>query len=384
MTTDPVIVLAASPRAWSGRLRAHAADHGGVLIRATVLTRRDALEEQCAVIILDDITSFLSPSFVQALQEEGRAVLGVYDPGDAQSKGDLVDAGVDALIELEAEPADFVAQIHHLARRQPEDRAPRPRVRGPVSDQPRGRVFGLLGPVGGVGITEVAIEMAAQLSGAGASTLLVDADESAPSLAQRLAAPVHPNIHTALHAVERSDDLTGLLHPLASRAVLRVLPGMANAEDWTTVREGTTTQLLGTLGGSHRAVVVDLGHCSAVVQGSTGLRFGHALGLAGRCDDLVVIAAPHPISIARTIELVARLKPLRRRMHLVLNRVGKDRFARDESVAELRRATGATQVHVIQEDDAVGKAAWQGSRVPRGRFRRQVGQAIRTIGSVNA
>lgn len=71
MRPDPVVVLAATPRGWAADLRAHAADHGGVVIRATVLTPEDALAEQCDVVLVDDVTSFLSPTFVATLRSQG-------------------------------------------------------------------------------------------------------------------------------------------------------------------------------------------------------------------------------------------------------------------------------------------------------------------------
>lgn len=378
MIPDPVVVVAATPRSWASDLRAHAADHGGVVIRATVLTPEDALAEQCGVVLVDDVTSFLTATFVAQLQSLGRAVLGLYDPGDSQGKSDLVDAGVDALAPADINPGDLVVQVARLASRSPADRpAPRP---GPERRGAAGRLVGVTGPPGGVGVTEIAIELAARLAVGGVSTALVDADELAPSHAQRLGLPLHPNLRTALYAVEHSKPIARCLHPLATRRPLTALTGMAVSDDWGAVPPSAPGKLVTALAATHGAVVVDLGHCLPRSDGATGLRFGHALGLVGCCTDLVVVAAPTPMAVTRAIEMVARLRPAARRVHLVLNRVGPDRYVRDESVAELRSATETPVVHQVAEDAKVGRAAWQGGRVHRGRFTADVGQVVRDLG----
>lgn len=398
MSEDPVVVVAATPRSWAADLRARAADHGGVIIRATVLTQEDALSEHCAVLLVDDVTSFLTPAFVAVVQQHGRAVLGLYDPTDSQGKSDLIDAGVDALAPADVDAADLIAQVGRLAARRPEDRPSRRPAAAP--DPPAagvGRTIGVAGPTGGVGVTEIAIELAAAMAVAGVPTVLVDAEEVAPSHAQRLGLPLHPNIHTALHAVQRAKPVEDCLHPLARRKPLAALSGMAVTGDWATVSAGAPARLLSALAAAGRTVVADLGHCLPRADGPAGLRFGHAAALAASCDDLVLVTAPTPTAITRTIAMVADLARGKvadlanvmvadlgegkvsdspgdsRRLHLVLNRVGADRYVRDESIAELRRATDARVVHVVGEDARVPRAAWQGSRVTRGRFTAQVG-----------
>ncbi len=384
MNEDPVIVLAATTRGWASRLRAHAADHGGVLIRATVLRPEDALAERSAVVLLDDVTSFLTPAFVAQLQDQGRAVLGLYDPGDSQGKGDLVEAGVDALVASDCQPDELVTQIRNLASRHPEDRVARPAARPSAVAPSTSRIVGVVGPQGGVGVTEVALEVAAVLAASDLPTALVDVDELEPGLAQRLGLPVHPNLHTALHAVEHTRTVDEHLHPIATRRPLHVLPGMAAPQDWQTVAQGSPAKLLDALSARHRAVVLDLGHALPLVEGPTGARFGRAVDLVSRCDDLLLVLRPTPVSISRGIALVARLQAHSRRLHLVLNQTDRDRFVRDEAVGELQRATGIHTVHLLSADPAVARAGWQGSRAGRGRFRRDVGQMVATLGLAGA
>jgi MinD-like ATPase involved in chromosome partitioning or flagellar assembly len=371
--TAPVVVLAATQRGWAARLRAHAADHGGLRIRATVLTPEDALAERSAVVVVDDITSFLTAGFVAALHDQGRAVLGLHGPGDDAGRGALLDLGVDAVCDAEADAEVLLGHLARLAAQPPEDRGPaRPR---PASTP--GRIVGVVGPPGGVGVTEVALELAA--AGAAAapsrapspSAALVDLDELAPCLAQRLGVPVFPNVHTAADHVDRGRPPAGALHLLGDRRPLGVLPGVAADEDWAALRPGSAPEVLAGLAAAAPLVVVDLGHAPARAEGPTGWRLGHALAAAAVCHDLVVVAAPAPTAVARTLALVARLQPVRGRLHLVLNRVGRDRFARGEARHELERVVGVP-AHLLRADDAVAEAAWRGARVGRGPFRRDV------------
>lgn len=380
MIDDPVVVMAATPRGWAGQLRAHAADHGGVVIRATVLTPEDAIAEQCDVVLVDDITSFLTPAFVGRIQDLGRAVLGVYDASDTQGKSDLVDAGVDALVDSDSDPATLAAHVLRLASRAPQDRPP-PRPAPTPQRHERGRMIGITGPGGGVGVTEVALELAAALAADRVSTVLVDADELAPSLAQRLGVAVHPNLHTALRVVERSCTPAGCVQPLATRGPLHVLSGMAAGEDWHGVRSTALAALVEALSGEYGAVVVDLGHCLPPVEGPTGMRFGNANSLVPYCDDVVLVTSPMPTGVARAIDLASRLGASRRRCRLVLNRVGADRFVRDECVNELIAATGIPYVHVLTEDPRVPRAGWQGGRVARGRFRAGIRELVDRLGT---
>ncbi|MEE8600367.1 AAA family ATPase [Euzebya tangerina] len=378
MTPDPVVVFAATPRGWAGRLRAHAADHGGLLVRATVLTPEDARAEQCDVVVVDDITSFLTRRFVRDLHDSGRSVLGVYDPGDTHGKGELIDAGVDAVIEIDADTTAFVAQLSRLAAVHPDDRPPRPEpIQRPRAD---GRLIGVTGPAGGVGVTEVAVEVAATLAATNRRTALVDLDESGPSLAQRLGLALHPNLHTATTLLEQSEPMRGVVQPLTNRQQLNVLTGMPSGEDWETIRPGAIERVTDQLRHDHQVVVTDLGHLPATVEGATGLRFGHARVLAHRCDVVLVVTAPTPVAIARTMSLLAALDTVRQRTHLVLNRVTRDRYVRDEAMMELSRAVGGVGVHTIAEHAGVGRAAWQGGRVTRGPFRRDVRALVGQLG----
>ena len=122
----------------------------------------------------------------------GREIVGVYDPVDAHdAKRHLLECGITDVIEEGAAPDEFlaIAGATLLHRGAPSS---------PVTSRPRSFRVGVLGPIGGVGCTEIAIGIATNLHSR--STLLIDLDERMPSVTQRLDLPVHPNLLTALEA----------------------------------------------------------------------------------------------------------------------------------------------------------------------------------------
>ena len=156
--SDPAVVLAATPRGWAAGLRAHAADHGGVVVRATVLTSADALAEGGDVVVVDDITSFLTAALVRDLQQVGRSVLGVHDPEDEVGRDRLAALGVDGLVAADVGPEELVGHVRRLAVRAAEDRpAPSTDAEGTSiagvwgsahdadAEARRGRIVGVLG-----------------------------------------------------------------------------------------------------------------------------------------------------------------------------------------------------------------------------------------------
>ncbi|HSL25070.1 MAG TPA: hypothetical protein VLA54_02225, partial [Acidimicrobiia bacterium] len=76
------IALAVSAREWPDRIHRFLADHGGARVRAQILTPEDALAESYAILVIDDVSSFLTPRLVADLQLRRRLVLGVFDPAD--------------------------------------------------------------------------------------------------------------------------------------------------------------------------------------------------------------------------------------------------------------------------------------------------------------
>ena len=247
--TDAELALVASPRQWAQRLHRFVADHGGARVRTTILHADDALQERYDVLVVDDTTSFLTRRLVAQVRERGRRVLGVFDPEDPRGKSELRDLRVDDVIERDASPREFLVAIAGLLvdapAATPAPAVPRPaahradepgsaRRLGPAAERGAAArcVLAVGGPSGGPGATEVAVHLAAALATI-RPCVLVDADDCAPSVAQRLNLPPYPNVVAAVEAVQHHDG--GLAGTLASfPATCRSSPG------WPTRATGRT------------------------------------------------------------------------------------------------------------------------------------------------
>ena len=118
------VALAVSAREWPDRIHRFLSDHGGARVRAQVLTPEDALAEEYQVLIIDDISSFLTPRLVAEVQRQGRLVLGVFDPSDSpDAKERLRECGVDQVLEADASADEFVVALRALVILAPESQS---------------------------------------------------------------------------------------------------------------------------------------------------------------------------------------------------------------------------------------------------------------------
>lgn len=395
--TEPEIALAASPRGWPQRLQLHVADHGGARVRATVLHPRDALAEGYDVFVVDDTTSFLTRRLVAELHGQGRRVLGVYDPEDPRGKTELADLGVDASCDRHASADVFLSTIVSLAgdaataRRDPAPASTAPagtagRVRvvtararrdGRVPDggPPRGRITAVGSPAGGCGATELAVGLAAAVGGRGEACTLVDADEVAPALAQRLGLAPYPNIRAAVDAVE---DLAGELDETLTAVThgrFWALPGLATAADWPQLRPVETTALVFALARTRHQVLVNVGHRVEELPTAAGAgRYGSTRALLAEADAVVGVGLASPVGLTRLLDWTAEVQALapEATVHLVLNHAPRGNFKRQECGAEIRRTVTPASLSWVPHDPRVPAAAWGGHTVPAGPFTRAV------------
>jgi MinD-like ATPase involved in chromosome partitioning or flagellar assembly len=414
MDDEPRIAIAASPREWAQALHRHVADHGGARVRATVLHQQDAIAEEHDVFVGDDSTSFLTRRLVEELHRAGRSVLGVYDPEDPRGKGELVDMGVDEVIARDAGAPAFVAAItalharnrrsahaelaelvreldlRHTAgsgtagsgtvgtARQPEHT--RSAATGTVPPPPQalpalrpGRITAVGAAGGGAGATEIAIGLAHALGRRGDSTVLVDGDDVAPAVAQRLALRVYPNVRAAIDAHEhRTARLADVLTPVPG-ARFSVLPGLSNPRSWSELQPLATVAVLRALAQLRRQVVVNVGPRLEDLHGAGGpARYGVTRAVLGATDTAVVVAAPTPVGMARLLEWLADLRPLTTTapVHVVFARSPSSAFKQGELAAELARSVQPAGVHFVPIDARVETAAWNGTLPSSGPFTR--------------
>lgn len=353
------LALAASARDWPDRLHRHVLDHGGARIAGRVLTATQALEGTYDILLIDDVCSFLSPGLVTRLRCSGKQVLGVFDRDDGpDAKRRLLECGVGDVIEADATGDEFLAQSTAMAQAS---------VSAAITPSRPGRTIGVIGVSAGVGATEVAVGLAWSLSRA-VEAVLVDLDPVAPSVAQRLDVPLHPNLLTLIDTV-----VNGYSHEQVEIALdrLRVVPGLAQPGQQT-LPPHEIEMALETLASRNRVVVADLGEASSWGDGPLGW-----------FNSLVLVATGDPVGVTRLVRQAQRWSSLAESVSLVVvvNRCPRRRFHRGELTDEIEGALGHLPLTVVPHDDRVMVGSWDGVPVTRGRFAAAVGRMAGLVAS---
>lgn len=351
---NPDIALAASAREWPDRLHRFLLDHGGGRVVDRVLAPEQA-GEGIDVLLIDDVCSFLNPRMVSSLKQRGTEIIGVFDPDDgADAKRRLLECGISDVIESDASPEEFLLKIDQTLAHRAEVADFDPTGAGPVR-------IGVTGPSEGVGMTEVALALAASV-GDHVQAALVDLDPVWPSVAQRLGLPLHPNIRTVLdNALHDPDRISASLH---HRGDLVVVGGRADGSAGAPIGRHESTLVLDSLATFCDVAVVDAGPFGA-----------DDYGLIRELDTLIVVGQATPVGVSRlirTASLVLSTDP-GASVLVVVNMVPHKGFHRGEVTSELDRALDGSPVFTLPIDSRITDAAWDGS-VRWGRaFRRAIG-----------
>jgi MinD-like ATPase involved in chromosome partitioning or flagellar assembly len=413
----PGIAIVRSSRPWARTLHRYVVDHGGAIVKTRPLEERQAIEDEYDVLIVDDISSFLTNHIIEEVHRRGRRVLGVYDTSEyapnqeISGKSRLERIGADGVIDANATPEEFVRIIGDLAPA-PEERAVRnanvglldieeahergpgrngqaqqgPTVGGEVKVPPgrgqqprrRGHVTTILGASGGSGATELAIELGHALGRRGEKTVVVDGDELAPSLAQRLNLALHPNIRTAVDVVEHgAGRLSECLTTVATN--LETLVGLPHPKDWIELRGSDMIAVIDELSRGRPQVIVNASPAIEDLAGFGGAdRFAMTRAAVVSADLVIIVCPPSPMGVARLIDRVADLSLIAegKPVHVVVNRVPKGNFKRNEIAREIQRNFAPAGIHFVAADPRVEKASWEGTLVPRGEFTKAVGTTI--------
>lgn len=362
----PDIALAASAREWPDRLHRFLLDHGGGRIVARVMNPEQATDEECDLLLIDDVCSFLTPRLVTVLKRSGVEVVGVFAPEDgSDAKRRLLECGISDVLETEATPEEFLEKIIQTL-------AHRSRVAAPQEATSTTLSIAVTGAATGVGITEVAIALAGSLSER-IATALVDMDPVWPSVAQRLDLGLHPNIRTAIdHAVHSPDRLGDSIHELDS---LRVVGGRADGRNGPPISRHESVALIEGLGSAVEVVVTDLGPVGQI-EG----------GLIREFDSVIVVGSPNPVGIARLIKTISDLVGAHPSLSIlaIVNMVGRSGFHRAETIAELEHTFPDLPVLTLPFDRRLVGAAWDGKLDSGKPYARAVGAmadvVVRSLG----
>lgn len=390
---EPSVCFGSSQRSWVTDLINYVSDHGGMRVVGTVLTQDDALGLAFDVLVIDDVSSVLSPRLVERLHGAGRLVVGVFDAErGAAAKERLLAAGIDAAVSSDATAAEFVRVIGEAVRQRSIDREFADLVveidepasagveerRPPVRSEPEAGHAGsgrIVVVTGADGVTEVSVGIAEAMVGRKVSVVLVDMDTLEPSIAQRLAMPLTPNIFTATeHLRLRSRLADGFaLHAQG----FAVVAGIPNPREWENLSETEAADLVGELATGFQVVIVKVNRHLEDLSSFAGTagRFDVGRRLAGLADHLVAVTSASPLGGTRLLALAGDLRHLTAApIHVVVNQAPSSQFVQGEIGEEISRSMSPASLTFLPADAKVRKAAWQGTVVRSGAFMRRLGK----------
>ncbi len=320
-----------------------------------------AVSDNYDVLVIDDICSFLTPRLVRSTRQLGREIIGVYSPADApDAKRNLLECGITDVIESDASPEEFLAvAVGTLAHRRP---SPTHAIGSSKSFR-----IGVLGPVGGVGVTEVSIGLARALS-QNLFTVLIDLDQQSPSIAQRLDLPLHPNLLSAIDSAHHGGRLAD---SMIESDGLHVIGGLATSGG-VVVSAVEVEGLLDEVGASGPAVVVS----------DLGVLRPDRLTMS-RFNALVAVGSANPVGLSRLVRLVQAVNSTGTSADVVAvgNRAAGGR--RDfETRSELTRLLPGVAIATLPEDRGIERASWDGVSLTRGPVARAMGRMASLIEGV--
>jgi len=243
----------------------------------------------------------------------------------------------------------------------------------PVAAAParrRGRLVTIGGPPGTCR-TEVAIALATALAVA-TRVVLVDADDVAPAIAQRLHLPIEPNLRTAIDAVEHGRGELDACILTDARSGVAVVGGVPNAGAWRHVRPGEIVRVVDRVADAADIVIADVGGLLEQVLDAHRARYATTRALVGEADLLVAVCDAAPHGVTRLLSWIAEARPLApgTPVIVVVNRAPPARYVRGELYAEIVATIDPVEVVFAAHDPRVADAAWNGTTVTPGPFTR--------------
>ncbi|MGH1504486.1 MAG: hypothetical protein ACRBI6_13080 [Acidimicrobiales bacterium] len=414
------LALALSSRPWRAALHRHCRDHeADVAVRlvtdGAALVADDGPRPD--VVVVDDSTSWLTPTMVERCAARGIAVLGIHEPapidgsavGGPGAGGDagvgrrvLLRAGVADTIESNAEPERLLSLARGL-RRDRDVASSFDALVARAFDPAAATATPLLvvGGPAGAGVTETAIAVAARVmapptaepgtrwarlgrrSPAPAPPVLVDLDERRPRLARRLGLAVEPNVVAACDVLEGRgiqsasiDDLFGDPTPtepgdlaetfarslVGTAPAFPVLAGLASGDDWQQLRADEVSGLLGRLALDRPAVVARVGSELGPIAAAPR-RWEVSRRTLAAADAVVAVGEATPMGLLDLVDWLRHATDLiedRTPIALLLNRAPSDRSARARLTLEAQRLFGPrlAALEVVGHDAQVERAAW--------------------------
>jgi len=375
----------------------YAQDHAGIRVVGTVLSAREAVENDYDVLLIDDSTSYLTKRLIDRVQVLRRIVIGVYESarGDV-GREKLLELGVDAVIDADASPKEFMARIRYVSEQRMVDRDFADLVAREAGDDARGEspapeklpsgpARSLIAISGASGVTEVAVGLAAELSRRKQPVVLVDFDTLEPTIAQRLDVALSPNVLTAIESLRHAGRIDGAV--VTHGSGFAVVPGLPSPREWEACSADDSADLAAALAQQHANVIVKVNrHLEDLSPfGGRAGRFGVSRRFVADADHLVVVGDPSPTGVTGLLGWVGDARALSSApIHVVLNHAGKSLYQQGEVKEEIRRTFRSATVVFAPEEHRVRKAAWQGELPPEGKFTRSIETIASRVAAVPA
>ncbi|MEZ5342962.1 MAG: hypothetical protein R2706_16415 [Acidimicrobiales bacterium] len=381
MSETIVVGLAMSSRPWRSSLHRHCRDHASDVAIRLIRDGREALEAGIDVVVVDDDTSWLSAPVVAGTRDNAITIVGLFDPNESDGHGrrHLQRLGIDVTLSADLGPDELLSALRVLRP----DRDLADQFRSVVGNDagriaPTDRTIVAVGGPAGAGATEVAIALAAATS---ERTILVDVDESHPSIARRLGLSIHPHILTAIEALRgeriRPDGTDGerLEDCLASRVVggaalpFDVVAGLACRDDWNLLRADDTLELVEELAARWPVVVVRLGPRLEDLSRWVG-RFDVSRSVAAKAGRVVGVCEGTTSGLLRFVDWLVDVTLLvgDAPIDVVINRAPSSVAARAQLEQQLREIVGSRvgRIETVGFDKRIERASWDGELANRG------------------
>jgi MinD-like ATPase involved in chromosome partitioning or flagellar assembly len=171
------------------------------------------------------------------------------------------------------------------------------------------------------------------------------------------------------------------------RAPIDVVAGISNAQDWIELRPGDVVSLATDETMRRSFVIANVSSRIEDLAFHGGApRYGLARAMITAADQLVVVAVPSPIGVARTLEWIAQVRALapHRPVHIVFNKAPRSAFKLGELTQEITRTYAPFSLTVVPEDRRVSEAAWDGDLVKSGAFVKGIEQLAGALASLPA
>lgn len=398
MSPQITVGLALSSRPWRGALQRHCRDHVADLSVTLLRDARDALDSSLDVLVIDDDTSWLSAPVVSQAREAGMAIIGFYDPLEADGHGQrhLAQLGIDLSVPASLATEDLVDLIR---QHRPDISMLEAFEAIAASDTTRvakdeRRIIAIGGPAGS-GATELSVGVAQQWAKKHKQRpILIDVDETHPTIARRLGLGIHPHVITAVEAMrgERlrldNDEGQSLEDCLAQPAVagspipFDVIAGLASRDDWTLLRSDDLDLLVTELSARWPIVIARLGPQLEDLSRNVD-RFGNSRTIAAKASHLLGVCDGSSTGILRFVDWLIDLVPLAgdTPIDVFINRPPKSAAAQSQLVEQLREIAGERigTIELVPRDRKVERAAWDAALVGRGPFMRSIDRMAQSM-----